>query len=52
MFEENKGKWQNMVTNIFEKQGLGDLMKLVTKSSTQVSFVAAIITPVILALVR
>ncbi|KHJ79988.1 hypothetical protein OESDEN_20347 [Oesophagostomum dentatum] len=52
-FEENKGKWQVMLNDIFEKGGLNDVLKLLNlKSAAQCSIAAVLIAPVMLALVR
>ncbi|CAJ0600848.1 unnamed protein product [Cylicocyclus nassatus] len=52
-FEENKGKWQQMLNDIFEKGGFNNVLALLNlKSAGQCTFVAAIVAPVILAFIR
>ncbi|CAP38413.2 Protein CBG21763 [Caenorhabditis briggsae] len=47
-FEENKSKWNQMVTDIFDKGGLNSVMKLVglQNSAPVSSFVSAALAPV------
>uniref|UniRef100_A0A1I7UXC0 DUF148 domain-containing protein n=1 Tax=Caenorhabditis tropicalis TaxID=1561998 RepID=A0A1I7UXC0_9PELO len=47
-FEENKGKWQQMVDDIFEKGGLNNVLKLVglQNSAPYSSLVSAAIAPI------
>ncbi|KAL6740631.1 hypothetical protein Aduo_013972 [Ancylostoma duodenale] len=52
-FEENKGKWQQMLNDIFEKGGLDGVLKLLNlKSAGHCTLVAAIVAPVVLAFTR
>ncbi|PAV76764.1 hypothetical protein WR25_03950 [Diploscapter pachys] len=51
-FNENKSRWQSMVQNIFEKNGLNDIVKLLKlNSSPGVSTFVAICAPIILAVI-
>ncbi|ETN71595.1 hypothetical protein RB195_001399 [Necator americanus] len=52
-FEENKGKWQQMLNDIFEKGGLDSVMKLLNlKSGGRCTLAAALVAPVVLAFIR
>ncbi|CAD6199493.1 unnamed protein product [Caenorhabditis auriculariae] len=44
-FEENKSKWEAMVSDIFDKNGLGDIVKLMN-SGSMYSFSAALLIPI------
>ncbi|KAF1756890.1 hypothetical protein GCK72_013344 [Caenorhabditis remanei] len=46
-FEENKGKWQQMVTDIFDKGGLNNVVKLLgLQNSAPSSFISAALAPI------
>ncbi|EGT34199.1 hypothetical protein CAEBREN_29109 [Caenorhabditis brenneri] len=44
-FEENKGKWNQMVNDIFEKGEIKSILQL-TKNSATSSFLTAAIAPI------
>ncbi|CAI5448553.1 unnamed protein product [Caenorhabditis angaria] len=45
-FNENKSKWQDMVTNIFDKGGLTSVLKLLNLNSASSYSCAAIVAPI------
>ncbi|KAJ1364042.1 hypothetical protein KIN20_024033 [Parelaphostrongylus tenuis] len=53
-FEENSAKWQEMLSNLFQKGGLDDVLKLLNMKSanSQYTVVAATLAPIILTFIH
>uniref|UniRef100_A0A158P6B2 Secreted protein n=1 Tax=Angiostrongylus cantonensis TaxID=6313 RepID=A0A158P6B2_ANGCA len=53
-FEENSSKWQEMLSNIFQKGGLDNVLKLLNmkSSSPQCITIAAMMAPIVLTLIH